>query len=343
MYFFFFFLAFIVSLFFTLVARNIMRYFKIIDLPKTKERKIHRGKIPYGGGLAIYVSFFLVVFLIFKFTNYFGVNITAKELLALFVGGGILMVGGILDDKYVLKAKQQIWFPITAAILIMLFGIGPGVITNPFGGTVDLNIYNLGFLSLANILVFFWLMCMMYTTKFLDGLDGLVAGVVGIGAIMIGFLSLQKLWYQPDVALISFVFSGAILGFLIWNWHPAKIFLGEGGSLFAGFILGSLAVIAGGKIATALLVMGIPVLDLVRVIVIRLTKNKPVYVGDNEHLHFKLLQSGLSHKQAVLLLYSISFLFGVTTLFLQSRQKLIALLFLFILMLLLGIWVSRKD
>lgn len=354
LYFFFFLLAFLFSLFITLVARGILRHFKVVDLPpyqntngrarfELEDRKIHRGKIPYGGGLAIFVSFFMVVAIVFWGTDYFSLNVTYKELLAIFIGGLVLMIGGLLDDLYVLRARQQIWFPVLAAVIVVAFGVGPSFVTNPFGGSIDLDKYNLGFITLANILVFLWLMGMMFTTKFLDGLDGLVGGVVSIGALMIGFLSLQNQWYQPDTALLSIVFAGAVLGFLVWNFHPAKIFLGEGGSLFTGFMLGSLAIISGGKIATTLLVIGIPMLDVGRVIMARLKKGKPIYQGDNEHLHYKLLKSGLSHKQAVLLLYSISFLFGITTLFLQSRQKLMALAFLFVLMLLLGVWVSRKE
>ena len=124
LYFFFFLLTFLISLFLTLIVRNIMRHFKIVDYPKLEKRKIHRGKIPYGGGLAIYVSFFIVVAIIFWSTNYFGPNITSKELLAMFLGGLVLMIGGILDDKYVLKAKSQIWFPVLAG-LIMIF-LKPG-------------------------------------------------------------------------------------------------------------------------------------------------------------------------------------------------------------------------
>ena len=131
--------------------------------------------------------------------------------------------------------------------------------------------------------------------------------------------------------------------FFDWNWHPAKIFLGEGGSLFMGFMLGGLAIISGGKIATTLLVLGLPLMDMVRVIIERIKKGKPFYEGDSEHLHFRLLQSGFSQKQAVLLFYTIAFLFGVSTLFLQSSQKLIALTFLFVLMMLLGIYFSRKK
>lgn len=343
MYLVFFILAIILSLFFTGIARALMRYFRIQDNAKQEDRKIHKGKIPYGGGLAIFSSLFIIILGVFQLTNYFGNNVSQEKIWGLFFGGLVLMIGGILDDKYRLPAKLQIWFPILASFLVVLFGIGPEYITNPWGGTINMGIKIGWFFTLADLLVFFWLMGMMFTTKFLDGLDGLVGGVVAIGALIVFFLCLQDKWFQPDVALLAIIFAGVMLGFLVWNFHPAKVFLGEGGSLFAGFMLGALAVISGGKIATTLLVMGIPVLDVLRVIVIRLKHGKPVYEGDSEHLHFRLLRSGLSQTQAVLLLYSISFLFGITTLFLQSKQKVVALLFIFLLMILLGIWISDKE
>ena len=110
----------------------------------------------------------------------------------------------------------------------------------------------------------------MYTTKFLDGLDGLVSGLSVIGGLIVAGLCLFTKFFQPEIATISLIFAGACAGFLIFNFYPAKIFLGEGGSLFCGFILGTLAIISGGKIATTLLILGIPILDLIWVILRRL-------------------------------------------------------------------------
>jgi UDP-GlcNAc:undecaprenyl-phosphate/decaprenyl-phosphate GlcNAc-1-phosphate transferase len=349
MYIAYFFLTFSLSIFFTFIVALTMRHFGVVDKVKRERRKIHKRTVPLGGGLAIFVSTFFVIGFVLTVGGHFENDIVLRNLIGLFIGGLILMIGGFLDDKYNLRPRYQILFPVAASFAVIGFGIGPHLITSPFGGTFDLaqwkiQIDGLGsWVVLADFLVFFWLMGMMFTTKFLDGLDGLVAGIVSIGAFVIFFLALQNQWYQPDVALLSIIFAGATLGFLIWNWHPAKIFLGEGGSLFAGFMLGSLAIISGGKIATTLLVVAIPVLDLIRVIIRRIQKKKPVYVGDNEHLHFRLLESGFNQKQAVFLLYAIALLFGISALFLQSSQKLMALIFLFILMLLTGVWFSRKD
>jgi UDP-GlcNAc:undecaprenyl-phosphate GlcNAc-1-phosphate transferase len=132
------------------------------------------------------------------------------------------------------------------------------------------------------------------------------------------------------------------LGFLIFNFNPARIFLGESGSLFLGFTLGVLAVISGGKIATALLVMAVPILDLARVVIIRFFSGKKVSQGDREHLHFRLLDAGMGERKTVLVLYAISFLFGLTTLVLPSRLKLATLGILVLGMIGVGIWLRKQ-
>jgi len=185
---------------------------------------------------------------------------------------------------------------------------------------------------------------MMYTTKLLDGVDGLVSGVSLIGFVIIFLFTLTSKYYQPDIALASAILGGAILGFLFYNFNPASIFLGEGGSLFLGFALGVMAIISGGKIAIALLVMGIPILDVAWTIVRRFFSGQnPFKAADKKHLHHRLLALGLSQKQTVLVFYFLSASFGALALFLQSRGKLLALGLLLLLMLLLVIIFSAFD
>jgi len=186
-------------------------------------------------------------------------------------------------------------------------------------------------------------MGMMYTTKFLDGLDGLVSGVAVIGSIILFLVSL--FWDVPlsGTSILCLILGGSSLGFLIWNFHPAKIFLGEGGSTFLGFMLGVLAIISGAKIATALLVMGLPILDVIWVIVRRIFREKKSpFLADKKHLHFRLLDAGLNQRQVVLLLYLLTLLFGATAIFQQTFGKLIALGILVIVMLGLAWWVIYR-
>lgn len=348
MLFVYFLIAFVLALAITPMLSFVMKRIGILDKAKVEKRKIHKKNIPLGGGIAIFTATF-VSFAFALWTGDIGQEVSIRKIQGIFLGALILMIGGLLDDKYRLRPRIQIWYPIVASVLAIAFGIGLKSITNPTGGILFLNqiqisLDGLGnWLVLADTLVFFWLMGMMFTTKLLDGMDGLATGIVLIGTIMIFFITQQEKWFQPEVSVLSLIFAGSCLGFLLWNFHPAKIFLGEGGSLLIGYMLGILAIISGSKIATTLLVMGLPILDVIRVIIRRLQKRKSIFLGDSEHLHFRLLESGLGHRETVLLLYSIAFIFGISTLFLQTEQKLVALCFLFILMLLVAIWFSKQD
>jgi len=344
----YFFAALILSVIFTVLVRSLAKKLNIMDEPN-EERKKHIGRVPLLGGLAIFFSFWLVTGYVIFFTKLFGPNLQPEKLFWVFAASIILMVVGCLDDKYKIKPAPRLLVAAACVLIVILGGVNLDKITNPFGGILYLDFWQahlgiLGTISVsAAMLVFFWILGMMFTTKILDGLDGLSSGITVIGSLMIFFIASGERWHQPDVALLALVFAGACLGFLLFNFYPAKIFLGEGGSLFIGFMLGVLSVIAGGKIATALLVMAVPILDLARVAVVRIRKGKSFWQGDREHLHFRLVDSGLSQRQAVLIFYSIAIIFGTSTLFFQSQQKLYALIFLFLLMLALGIFLARKK
>ena len=178
---------------------------------------------------------------------------------------------------------------------------------------------------------------MIYTTKLLDGLDGLVAGVTTIGSLIIFMVSLA--WDVPlsGTSILAIILAGSSLGFLVFNFHPAKIFLGEGGSVFCGFMLGVLAIISGSKIATALLIMGIPILDVIWVVIKRILTGRSPVSGDNQHLHFRLLNIGLNHRQAVLFLYLVTGFFGLSSIFLSSSGKVVALIVMAVFMIFLAL------
>lgn len=332
-----FFLGFLLAFILTFFVRYFVQRLKIFDYPG--ERKLQTKPIPLLGGLAIFFAFNLVV--LFFLPQLLGGYLLPKYLWGIFLAGLVLMIGGFLDDKYNLKPKQQIIFPLIATLIIIASGISVSYL---FSGRVPLEQFNITLfywhdlpykITLwADVFVFFWLLGMMYTTKFLDGLDGLASGVGVIGSLIIYFLSLKVV--QPETAILAIIFAGTCLGFLIWNWHPAKIFLGEGGSLYIGFILGVLSIISGAKVATALLVMGIPILDVVWVIGRRIFKEKhSPFLADQGHLHFRLLEARFSHRQAVLFLWLLVTIFGFSSIFIQGREKLLALFILMAVMLIL--------
>lgn len=324
------------------------RRFGILDYPGDP-RKIHTKPTPLLGGVAPFVALFLIILFITLFLpDFFGKEIAYKKLLGVFVGGLVLIIGGALDDRFNLKPRMQMFFSVLAVIVVVASGIGIREITNPFGGTISLVWWEQILfwwqgipyrLTLpADIFTFVWLLGMIYTTKLLDGLDGLVSGLTTIGSVVILLLAATTMWYQPEVGVLAAITAGSFLGFLFWNFNPAKIFLGTGGSTFSGFMLGVLAVISGGKIATALLVFGIPIVDVVWVILRRVffEKSSPIK-ADRKHLHHRLLETGLTVRAAVLILYLFAASFGALTLILQSRGKLAALGILFIFVLFGGV------
>ncbi len=331
--------SFALSVVATVVVRWLAIRFGIVDRP-TGGRKIHAKAIPLLGGLAIFVSIAAVVdMLLLTSTSLTGGDISVRHYVGFLLGGTILMVGGFLDDKLNLPAKFAIIAPIIAAVTAIAFGIEVTKLTNPFGGVILLEHWQ------SNIIVFVWLLIVMYTTKFLDGLDGLATGVSSIGALMVLLLASTVAYFQPDVATFAIVCLGAMLGFLAFNFHPAKIFLGEGGSTFVGFVVGTLAVISGGKLATALLVLAIPMLDVVWIVVRRFRVGglSQVFKGDRKHLHHRLLDRGWSQRQIVAAYYLVAIVFGCSALFLQSKEKLIALAAIVALMFVVAIVLSKQE
>jgi UDP-GlcNAc:undecaprenyl-phosphate/decaprenyl-phosphate GlcNAc-1-phosphate transferase len=321
-------LAFLVSFVATFLVSRIAVRSRIVDIPD-QDRRFHKKPIPTLGGIAIYSSFLLVTVAVGIFGGYLlGGNIPLKNLVGILAGGAILMIGGYLDDKYRLPASLSIIFPIMAALTVVTAGVKAVSIHNPLNNEIVILMP-----LISGGVVFLWTMTMTYTTKLLDGMDGLVTGISAIAALILFGLSLSPQVMQPENALLAIIFAGSLLGFLILNFHPAKIFLGEGGSTFAGFMLAVLAVVSGGKIATALLVMGIPLLDMIWVIVQRLRAGRSPFSGDRQHLHFKLTEIGFSEPQAVLFLYALTGIFGASALLLQSRGKLIAFAIMVIVML----------
>lgn len=341
----------VVSIATTVLVRQLALRWQLVDRPDGG-RKQHAAPAPLAGGVAVWFSFTVVV-LITAFTTggVFGYSISLKQLLALLLGGLVLVVGGVADDRRSQPWQRQLLGPLLAIVIVIAGGIGVDKITNPLGGVLSLHwrdivlfwwhgvAYKLTLWS--DLFTVIWLLAMMLSAKLLDGLDGLVAGVGTIGSLAVFFLSTATRWYQPDTALLAIALAGACAGFLVLNFHPAKIFLGESGPLVIGFTLGVLSIIAGGKIATTLLVMGLPMLDVAWVMARRLLweRKNPFTSPDRKHLHFRLLTAGFSHRGAVLFLYALTAAFGSLTLVLQSQGKLVALGVLVVVMVGVGAWL----
>ncbi|TSC97433.1 MAG: Glycosyl transferase, family 4 [Candidatus Berkelbacteria bacterium Licking1014_2] len=314
---------FLSSFFLTLILTPLIRRLAIrknvVDRPGG--RHIHSQPTAKWGGLAIAISFWLVVLIVYSFNTSrldfspWKISRLDANLLGMFLGSLILVILGALDDKRALPPWVKLAGQIIASAIVVGFGVKIWWITNPFGG---LN-WDLGWLTY--ILVPLWLVMIINAVNWVDGLDGLAGSLSLAAALILLFLGLKPDVNQPAMALLATVLAGTLVGFLPYNLPPAKIFLGDSGSLFLGFMLGVFAIISGAKLATAALVLGVVIIDALWVIVGRLRRRQPVWQGDANHLHHRLLAKGWSQRQIVLLYLILAIGFGLVGIFGHSYSK----------------------
>jgi UDP-GlcNAc:undecaprenyl-phosphate/decaprenyl-phosphate GlcNAc-1-phosphate transferase len=279
-------------------------------------RRQEQRPMPKLGGFALFVGFSVAVIVaqllpVPRFDPYEAIRLTG-----LLLGGLIIFLFGLLDDIFDFDWLPQYIGQIIAAAVAIAFHIFIQGFTNPLTGQPTDPWPHLVTVTLTLL----WLGLMMNTVNFLDGLDGLAAGVAFIASLMLFINSAFRVEpAQISVSLLPLALMGASLGFLLYNFNPALVYLG-GGAQFLGFALGALSIIGGAKMATILLVMGLPLLDLAWQATNRLMQGRNPLQGDRGHLHFRLLDSGLlTHRQIVLLYYAFCAFFGLLTLFLESQ------------------------
>ncbi len=317
-----------------------------VDNPNEATRKIHQRIMPRAGGIVIASIFVLLSLALFP-------GVPTKAYWGALIASGLVFIVGLIDDVYRLSPWVKLFVQMAAALIaIIFFGLWVEVISNPLGQQFALNGTQIQVFStvipLGSVLFsLIWLVGMTNTINFLDGLDGLATGVSGIAALILFLVSISSRINQPSTALLALILLGACLGFLRYNFYPAKIFLGDSGAYFLGMMLGSLAIISGAKLATALLVLGVPVIDALWSVVRRLAKGKSPFAADRGHFHYVLLDAGLTQRQAVLIIYALSLAFGLVALIGGGLAKLIALVTLAVivglLMLVLGLARRRKS
>jgi len=264
------------------------------------------------GGLVVILVFALMILLKRDL-------VITKQISGIVFGGLLILLFGLWDDLKNLNWKYQLLFQIIIAVTAISFGVRSDFITNPFGGTIELKNTLIYFLFFIFYFLFF-----INSLNWLDGIDGL-AGSVTLAALAVIFvLSLMPHVNQPAAAILCAAGGGTILAFLIFNWHPAKIIAGTAGAWFFGFLLASLSIFAGAKIATVLLATLIPVLDLLRVIWERYRAGQSVFAGnDGRHLQHKLLKLGLGERQIVFFVTAASVLIGAVALNVSAIGKMI--------------------
>lgn len=329
-------------------SRAIARRVGAIDEPKGG-RKIHRVATPLFGGLGIFVVGVVGV-TILAWTGHLSPALSSRQLIGFGVGALILLVVGLMDDRWPLRPRTLLPLYVLACVSVVLGGTSIEEITHPAGGVISLVTHQWTWLEgviriafPADLLTIAWLLSLLFATKLMDGLDGLVNGQAAIGAGIVLVLCLLPAYHLPAVALLSALMLGTYLGFLPANIFPAKQFLGESGSTLAGFTLGFLAIASGAKVATALMALGVALVDVALVILGRIHRHVPITQGDRTHLHHRLLDAGFSQRQAVGILWSIGLLFGVGALLVQTRGKIFLFFLLIAVTIGLSIYATRRG
>lgn len=322
-----FFMAFILTVFFTPLIKNLATHVDSYDHPSP--RRINQRPVPNMGGIAIYLGFLLSIIAFGELT---------PVLQGLLLGASFIFLVGILDDYKEISPYLKLLAQIIAALIAVFHGIRIDFVTNPFGGYIFTG-------ALAIPISVFWIVSITNTINLIDGLDGLASGVGAIASLTLFAVALKE--GQPVTALLAITLSGSAFGFLPYNFHPARIFMGDTGAMFLGFILATISILGALKTTTAVtlaipvLALGVPIFDTVFAIVRRHQCGQPIFQGDRGHLHHRLLEIGLTQKKAVLVIYSISILLGIMAFGVNGASPFVATLILIILGLAL-IWGARR-
>ena len=289
-------LAGVISFLLTPVLCRVAPRIGAVDKPDA--RKIHHTLMPRLGGVAIYAGFL---------TAYWLLGFQEARYLGLLLGGTFILLVGLVDDIRNISPRLKLAGQIVAAAILVASGVRVEFLTNPFDGLLILG-------KLAVPVTIFWIVGVTNALNLADGLDGLAAGTSFIAAVTIAVVA----WFNGEtgVALLSLALAAGVLGFLPFNFHPARIFMGDSGSMFLGFNLAALATIGLTKSATVVslfvpvVILGLPILDTTLAIIRRFLNHQPIFAPDKSHLHHRLLAQGLTQRQAVGIIYLVNACLG---------------------------------
>ena len=311
-------IALAVAYFVTPHVKNLAIKIGAVDAPDA--RKVHTKPMARMGGLAIYAAFVIAVL---------ASMYVSREIMGILVGGTVILIVGIIDDLKPLPPRVKLLGQIVAATVLVMFDIRIEWLTNPFGDMLYVDYF-------AIPLTIIWVVSLTNTVNLIDGLDGLAAGVSTIASLTILLVALQQNFVS--VAILTAALAGSALGFLQHNFNPAKIFMGDTGSMFLGYMLAAISLLGAVKSAAtiALIVpivaLGLPILDTAFAIIRRYMSGKPIFKPDKGHLHHRLLEMGLTQKQAVLLMYVISGCLGLSAIALTEVNKSFGALIIIVLL-----------
>ena len=343
------FFAFLTSFFFSLILTIPTIYLaKKLNLVTDKRKRkhpahVHKGIIPRAGGLPIFFAI-LISILIF-----IGIN---KVIVGIIIGSFLIVLVGVLDDYFDLSPYLRFLLNIIIAALVIGFGLGIPYISNPLGGVINLenpkliiNFFGLKKIwILADLLGILWLVWLMNMVNWSKGVDGQLPGFVAITAFFLGLLSQRFIAHDINVnsvLILSFIVSGAFLGFLPWNFYPQKIMPGYSGGALAGLMLGILSILSFGKVGTAILILSVPMIDAIYTIIRRVYQKKSPFRADWGHFHHRLLEIGWGKRRIAIFYWLISFILGIASLFLKGIEKLIAFLSFFIVLIIFILIIEK--
>jgi len=286
----------------------------------------HKGIIPRAGGLPILIGIVAVSWLLLPFN---------KIIFAVLLSATLMVILGLIDDYHDSSPYVRFIANILIASLAVGFGLGIIYISNPFGGIIRLDQWQLNFnifgkhqlLVIADLLAIIWLVWTTNMVNWSKGVDGQMPGFVAITAFFLGLIAQRFSAYDinvDSVATFSFIVSGAFLGFIPHNFYPQKIMPGYSGGALAGFLLGSLALLSFGKFGTALLILAIPTIDALCIVVKRIKNKKSPFKADWGHFHHHLLEIGWGRRRIAIFYWLITFVLGITAIFLSGIKKLAA-------------------
>lgn len=295
-------IAALITLFITPFVIKLANKLGAIDIPND-ERRIHKQPIPRMGGLSIYIAFII--------TSLTFIKIEIKTM-GIILGATFIVIMGVIDDIKSLKAKTKLLVQIAAAGILILFDVRINSLSLPF---VQANPIDIGYFGI--LLTILWIVGITNAINLIDGLDGLACGTSMITAFTLYVISILSNRYFSSV--MSAVIAGSCLGFLYYNFNPAKIFLGDTGSQLLGFLLGSIAIFNSIKYHTAfsifgvILMFGVPIYDTFTSIIRRRINGKPIMSADRGHIHHRLLDKGFTQRQTTLIMYGISVILGISS------------------------------
>nr|MBI5455648.1 undecaprenyl/decaprenyl-phosphate alpha-N-acetylglucosaminyl 1-phosphate transferase [Candidatus Levybacteria bacterium] len=323
--------AFLATLIATPISLFFLKKYNIVDDPKKHKHPaiLHKKPIPRGGGIPLFIGILVAGILFLPLS---------KIIIALFFASFVSLLIGVLDDKYDLSPYLRFVINIGTAIFVVYMGTDIPFITNPFGGILYLNNIQIPFWQgttitfLSDLIAILWIVWVMNMLNWSKGVDGQMPGIVAISAIVIGILSLRfTLLDQTSeiAAILSFIIAGSSLGFLVFNFYPAKIFPGYGATAIY-LLLAVASILSSAKLATAILVMGVPMTDGLFTIMRRIASGKSPFWHDKKHLHHLLLSLGFSQRRVALFYWVVSAILGSLSLVLSSKGKLFAIIMLII-------------